>query len=152
MRASDQAYRTLRTDILEGQLRPGTVLAEVEQSTRLGVSRTPLREALTREAAKRALAITALGNEFTPAGEMIDERSVVNGVVGLHATGGSTNHLLHLVAIARAAGIDLRWDGSTTGCLDFIGDLFGVFDPEGSKVNCGSMCREGFGNRTTEGV
>jgi phosphogluconate dehydratase len=70
---------------------------------------TPLREALTREAAKRALAITALGNEFTPAGEMIDERSVVNGVVGLHATGGSTNHTMHLVAMARAGGILLTW-------------------------------------------
>jgi len=70
---------------------------------------TPLRDALTREAAKRALAITALGNEFTPVGEMIDERSIVNGVIGLHATGGSTNHTLHLVAIARAAGIQLTW-------------------------------------------
>lgn len=70
---------------------------------------TPLRDALTREATKRALAITALGNEFTPAGEMIDERSIVNGVVGLHATGGSTNHTMHLVAMARAAGIALTW-------------------------------------------
>ncbi len=70
---------------------------------------TPLREALTREAAKRALAITALGNDYTPAGEMIDERSIVNGVVGLHATGGSTNHTLHLVAMARAGGIRLTW-------------------------------------------
>ncbi|MGE7370843.1 phosphogluconate dehydratase [Neorhizobium sp. NPDC001467] len=70
---------------------------------------TPLRDALTKEAAKRALAITALGNEFTPAGEMIDERSIVNGVVGLHATGGSTNHTMHLVAMARAAGIHLTW-------------------------------------------
>ncbi|MDM9618956.1 phosphogluconate dehydratase [Rhizobium sp. AC44/96] len=70
---------------------------------------TPLREAFTREAAKRALAITAQGNEYTPAGEMIDERSIVNGVVGLHATGGSTNHTLHLVAMARAAGIQLTW-------------------------------------------
>ncbi|MDG3575172.1 phosphogluconate dehydratase [Rhizobium sp. YJ-22] len=70
---------------------------------------TPLREALTREATKRALAITAMGNEFTPAGEMIDERSIVNGVVGLHATGGSTNHTLHLVAMARAGGIQLTW-------------------------------------------
>lgn len=71
---------------------------------------TPLREALTKEATKRALAITAMGNEFTPAGEMIDERSIVNGVVGLHATGGSTNHTLHLLAIARAAGIVLTWN------------------------------------------
>ncbi|PYE29129.1 6-phosphogluconate dehydratase [Rhizobium sp. PP-CC-3A-592] len=70
---------------------------------------TPLRDALTREATKRALAITALGNEFTPAGEMIDERSIVNGVIGLHATGGSTNHTMHLVAMARAAGIMLTW-------------------------------------------
>ncbi len=71
---------------------------------------TPLRDALTREATRRALAITALGNEFTPVGEMIDERSIVNGVVGLHATGGSTNHTLHLVAMARAAGIQLAWE------------------------------------------
>jgi phosphogluconate dehydratase len=70
---------------------------------------TPLRDALTREAAKRALAITALGNAFTPVGEMIDERSIVNGVVGLHATGGSTNHTIHLIAMAAAAGIKLTW-------------------------------------------
>ncbi|RFC64111.1 phosphogluconate dehydratase [Fulvimarina endophytica] len=70
---------------------------------------TPLRDALTKEATKRALAITALGNEYTPAGLVVDERAVVNGVVGLHATGGSTNHTLHLVAIARAAGIRLTW-------------------------------------------
>ena len=70
---------------------------------------TPLRDALTKEATKRALAITALGNEYTPAGEMIDERSIVNGVIGLHATGGSTNHTMHLVAMARSAGIALTW-------------------------------------------
>ena len=70
---------------------------------------TPLREALTREAAKRALAITALGNAYTPAGKMIDERSVVNGIVGLHATGGSTNHTIHLIAMAHAAGIAITW-------------------------------------------
>ncbi|TPW30794.1 phosphogluconate dehydratase [Martelella alba] len=70
---------------------------------------TPLRDALTKEAAKRALAMTASGNEFTPVGEMLDERSFVNGVVGLHATGGSTNHTMHLVAMARAAGIKLTW-------------------------------------------
>ncbi len=70
---------------------------------------TPLRDALTREAAKRALAITALGNAYTPVGRMIDERSIVNGVVGLHATGGSTNHTIHLLAMAAAAGIRLTW-------------------------------------------
>ncbi|AZO09661.1 phosphogluconate dehydratase [Mesorhizobium sp. M3A.F.Ca.ET.080.04.2.1] len=70
---------------------------------------TPLRDALTKEAARRALAITALGNAYTPVGRMIDERSIVNGVVGLHATGGSTNHTIHLIAMAAAAGIALTW-------------------------------------------
>jgi phosphogluconate dehydratase len=71
---------------------------------------TPLRDALTGEAARRALAITALGNDYTPVGEVIDEKAVVNAIVGLHATGGSTNHTLHLVAMARAAGIIVTWD------------------------------------------
>ncbi|MEM7462576.1 MAG: phosphogluconate dehydratase [Pseudomonadota bacterium] len=71
---------------------------------------TPLREALTRAATKRALAITALGNEFTPVGRMVDEKVIVNGIVGLHATGGSTNHTMHLVAMAKCAGIELRWE------------------------------------------
>ncbi|MER8725778.1 phosphogluconate dehydratase [Mesorhizobium sp. M1027] len=70
---------------------------------------TPLRDALTREATKRALAITALGNAYTPVGRMIDERSIVNGIVGLHATGGSTNHTIHLIAMAAAAGIAITW-------------------------------------------
>ncbi len=70
---------------------------------------TPLRDALTKEAAKRALAITRLGNAYTPVGRMIDERAIVNGVVGLHATGGSTNHTIHLIAMAAAAGIRLTW-------------------------------------------
>jgi phosphogluconate dehydratase len=71
---------------------------------------TPLRDALTKAAAKRVTEITALGNEYTPVGEVVDERAVVNGIVGLHATGGSTNHTIHLVAMARAAGIQLTWD------------------------------------------
>ena len=71
---------------------------------------TPLRDELTRAAAQRAAAITALGKEFIPIGRLIDERSLVNAIVGLLATGGSTNHTMHLVAIARAAGIHITWD------------------------------------------
>ena len=71
---------------------------------------TPLRDALTIEAARRALATTALGNNYTPIGRVLDERAFANGIVGLHATGGSTNHTIHLIAMARAAGIVLTWD------------------------------------------
>ncbi|MEM9428416.1 MAG: phosphogluconate dehydratase [Pseudomonadota bacterium] len=70
---------------------------------------TPLREALTVEGAKRALAITALGNEYIPVCDILDERAFVNGIVGLMATGGSTNLLIHLIAMARAAGVILDW-------------------------------------------
>lgn len=68
---------------------------------------TPLREALVKEAARRAAAVTAKGNEYIPVGQMIDEKSIVNGVVGLMATGGSTNLALHLIAMAHAAGVVL---------------------------------------------
>ncbi|HSW25013.1 MAG TPA: phosphogluconate dehydratase, partial [Burkholderiaceae bacterium] len=71
---------------------------------------TPLRDALTAAAATRVVAIGALGAEYTPIGRVVDERAVVNGIVGLLATGGSTNHTIHLVAIARAAGIVINWD------------------------------------------
>ena len=71
---------------------------------------TPLRDAITRESAKRALAITALGNDYHPIGRIYDEKAVVNGVVGLLATGGSTNHTMHLIAMAAAAGIALTWN------------------------------------------
>ena len=66
---------------------------------------TPLREALTAAAVERAASITALGNDYRPAGEILDERAYVNGLVGLMATGGSTNLVLHLPAMARASGI-----------------------------------------------
>jgi phosphogluconate dehydratase len=70
---------------------------------------TPLRDAITAESARRALAITALGNDYQPIGRIYDEKAVVNGVVGLLATGGSTNHTMHLIAMAAAAGISLTW-------------------------------------------
>jgi phosphogluconate dehydratase len=71
---------------------------------------TPLRDALTAEAGRQVTGLTALGDAYTPVGEVVDERAVVNGCVALLATGGSTNHTMHLVAIARAAGITLSWN------------------------------------------
>jgi phosphogluconate dehydratase len=70
---------------------------------------TPLRTALTIEGSKRALALTALGENYTPVCDILDEKAFVNGIVGLNATGGSTNLLIHLLAMARAGGIVLDW-------------------------------------------
>jgi phosphogluconate dehydratase len=71
---------------------------------------TNLRDEITRASTRRALAITASGNDYAPIGRIVDERAVVNGVVGLLATGGSTNHTIHLIAMAAAAGIHLTWE------------------------------------------
>ncbi|GGY09069.1 phosphogluconate dehydratase [Paludibacterium paludis] len=71
---------------------------------------TELREALTREAARVAAGLCRQGGAFMPVGRLVTEKTVVNAIVGLLATGGSTNHTMHLVAIARAAGIDINWD------------------------------------------
>ncbi|MEM6760378.1 MAG: phosphogluconate dehydratase [Pseudomonadota bacterium] len=71
---------------------------------------TPLRDALTVEGAKRALSLSALGNNYTPVAQVLDEKAYVNGIVGLGATGGSTNLLIHLIAMARAGGIILDWE------------------------------------------
>jgi len=71
---------------------------------------TKLRQELTRAATHRLAAIGARGDDYRPIGWCVDEKAVVNAAVGLLATGGSTNHLLHLPAIARAAGIVIDWE------------------------------------------
>jgi phosphogluconate dehydratase len=70
---------------------------------------TPLRDALTAATVRRVAASTALGKHWQPIGQLVDERAIVNAAVALLATGGSTNHTMHLVAIAAAAGIELCW-------------------------------------------
>ncbi|MEX6507031.1 phosphogluconate dehydratase [Jiella sp. M17.18] len=113
LKSESQSYHGPGTCTFYGTANSNQMLMEIMGLHTPGSSfvnpNTPLRDALTREAAKRALSITALGNEYTPVGLVVDERAVVNGVVGLHATGGSTNHTMHLVAIAAAAGIKLTW-------------------------------------------
>jgi phosphogluconate dehydratase len=72
---------------------------------------TPLREALTKAAVERAVANSGrTGQAYVPLSQIVDEKTIVNGIVGLLATGGSTNHTLHLVAMARAAGVLIDWD------------------------------------------
>mgnify|MGYP000200447828 FL=1 len=70
---------------------------------------SPMRDALTRYTAQLATKTTALGKDYRPIYKVIDERSIVNAMVGLLATGGSTNHTMHIVAFARAAGIVINW-------------------------------------------
>lgn len=71
---------------------------------------TPLRDALTDTAARQVTRITDLGDEYRPIGHIVDAKAIVNGLVGLLATGGSTNHTMHLVAVAKAAGYIINWD------------------------------------------
>ena len=71
---------------------------------------TALRDALTVAATEQALRISHLGEDYRPIGRTVDEKAIVNAMVGLAATGGSTNHAIHLVAIARAAGLVIDWD------------------------------------------
>jgi len=114
LEAEAQSYHGAGTCTFYGTANSNQMLMELMGLHLPGASfvapNTRLRDALTAEAAKRAAAITALGDDYRPVGRLVDERSIVNGVIGLHATGGSTNHLLHLIAIAAAAGIELRLD------------------------------------------
>ena len=91
---------------------------------------SPLRTALTEAATHRVAAITALGKEYTPIGKVIDEKAIVNGLVGLMTTGGSTNHAIHMVAIARAAGILIDW--SDFSAISSVVPLLAKVYPNGS--------------------
>ncbi|MFO1153693.1 MAG: phosphogluconate dehydratase [Rhodospirillales bacterium] len=114
LEAESQAYHAPGTCTFYGTANSNQMLMEVMGLHLPGAAfvnpNTPLRDALTAAAAKRVLEITNLGDHYTPVGRVIDERAIVNGIVGLLATGGSTNHTIHLVAMARAAGIHITWD------------------------------------------
>jgi phosphogluconate dehydratase len=114
LEAESKAYHSPGTCTFYGTANTNQMLMEIMGLHLPGSSfvnpNTPMRDALTKLGVKRAMELTALGNHFTPIGHVIDERAVVNGVIGLHATGGSTNHTIHLVAMAAAAGITLTWE------------------------------------------
>jgi phosphogluconate dehydratase len=118
LEAEAKSYSAAGTCTFYGTANSNQMLMEVMglhlPGTAFVPSGSPLREALTRHAATRAAALVAGGSEYTPLGLVIDERAIVNGLVGLLATGGSTNHTLHLVAIARAAGILIDWSDFDT--------------------------------------
>ena len=90
----------------------------------------PARDAFTRASVETVLSNIQDGQRYTPLGEMVSEEAIVNAVVGLLATGGSTNHTLHLVAIAKAAGISLDWGDMAT--LSTVIPLMTSVYPNGS--------------------
>tara|TARA_R110002124_G_scaffold44422_8_gene135512 strand:- start:783 stop:2597 length:1815 start_codon:yes stop_codon:yes gene_type:complete len=114
LEAESRSYHSAGTCTFYGTANSNQMLMEIMGLHLPGSSfvnpGTPLRDALTREATVRALSLTAQGNNYTPVGHVIDEKAIVNGLVGLHATGGSTNHTMHLIAIAAAAGLQVTWD------------------------------------------
>lgn len=114
LQAESQSYHGPGTCTFYGTANSNQMLMEIMGLHLPGASfvnpNTPLRDALTRAATHRALAISSLGNAYTPVGKVLDEKAFVNGIIGLHATGGSTNLTIHLIAMAAAAGIQITWE------------------------------------------
>ncbi|AMA44915.1 phosphogluconate dehydratase [Pseudomonas alabamensis] len=113
LEAEMQSYHSPGTCTFYGTANTNQLLMEVMGLHLPGASfvnpYTPLRDALTAEAARQVTRLTKAGGAFTPLGRIVDEKSMVNAIVALHATGGSTNHTLHLPAMAQAAGLQLTW-------------------------------------------
>jgi phosphogluconate dehydratase len=128
------SYHTAGTCTFYGTANSNQMLMEVMGLHMPGAAfippNTPLRDALTAAAATQAARITALGNEYIPLAGIVDEAAIVNAIVGLLATGGSTNHTLHLVAIARCAGITVTWDDFSD--LSAVVPLLSRIYPNGS--------------------
>ena len=114
LKAESESYHSPGTCTFYGTANSNQMMVEMMGLHLPGSSfinpNTPLRDELTKRATEQVLKFTSLGNDFRPIGHMIDEKAILNALVGLLATGGSTNHTMHLVAIARAAGIIINWD------------------------------------------
>ena len=114
LQAESDSYHSAGTCTFYGTANSNQVLLEALGLQLPGSSfvnpSDPMRQRLTVEACHQLTRVTALGSDYRPVGEIVDERSIVNATVSLLASGGSTNHTMHLVAIARAAGIIVNWD------------------------------------------
>lgn len=114
LKAESESYHSEGTCTFYGTANSNQMLMEIMGLHLPGSSfvnpNTPLRDALTAEAAKQVLKFTSMGDDYRPIGELVNEKAIVNGIIGLLASGGSTNHTIHLIAIAKAAGIQITWD------------------------------------------
>ncbi len=132
LEAEQAAYHSAGTCTFYGTANSNQLLMEIMGLHLPGSSfvnpGTPLREALTTEAVKRAVALSQ--DQETGMGYQINAKAIVNGIVGLLATGGSTNHTLHIVAMARAAGLIVNWDdfSDLSACVPLLARVY----PNGS--------------------
>ncbi|SDG04282.1 MULTISPECIES: phosphogluconate dehydratase [unclassified Duganella] len=114
LEGESQSYHSAGTCTFYGTANSNQMLMEVMGLHLPGAAfitpNTPLRDELTKAAAKRAAVISDQGSEYLPVGHVVDEKAIVNAIVALLTTGGSTNHTLHLVAIAKAAGVVIDWN------------------------------------------
>jgi len=114
LKAESASYHSAGTCTFYGTANSNQMLMEIMGLHLAGASfvnaNTPLRDALTEAVTLKTLEYSPLGDNYTPLCELIDEKSFVNAIVGLLATGGSSNHTIHLIAMARACGIILTWD------------------------------------------
>ena len=114
LEAESQSYHSAGTCTFYGTANSNQMLMEIMglhvPGTAFVNPNTPLRSALVESCAKRASQITQLGESYIPIGHVVDARSIVNAIVGLCATGGSTNQMIHIPAIAQAAGLIVDWD------------------------------------------
>ncbi len=113
LKAESESYHSAGTCTFYGTANSNQMLMEIMGMQLPGSSfinpGTAMREAMTRKSVATLNQLSPLSADYMPLGEMIDEKSIVNGIIGLLATGGSTNHTIHLVAIARAAGVIINW-------------------------------------------
>jgi phosphogluconate dehydratase len=114
LEAESQSYHSAGTCTFYGTANSNQLVVEVMGLHLPGASfvnpGTPLRDALTKAASVQATRLTDLGENYMPIGHIVDAKAMVNGIVALLATGGSTNHTMHLVAVARAAGLIINWN------------------------------------------
>ncbi|MDA5537192.1 phosphogluconate dehydratase [Yersinia mollaretii] len=114
LEAESASYHSAGTCTFYGTANSNQMVMEVMGLHLPGASfiqpNTPLRDALTAAAARQVTRLTENSGHYLPIGQLVDEKVVVNGIVALLATGGSTNHTMHLVAMARSAGIMIDWD------------------------------------------
>lgn len=114
LKAESESYHSAGTCTFYGTANSNQLVVEIMGLHLPGSSfvnpGTPLRDALTKAAGVQATRLTDLGDNYTPIGHVVDAKAIVNGLVGLLATGGSTNHTMHLIAVARAAGYIINWD------------------------------------------